>query len=235
MRKRASLHFLHPWSRIAQDVRWKNLTEDRMKIDVFERCWFDLWKRIGAKGDAGAVYRDLVVCYADTTRAYHTLTHVHHCLTEYARVSTQYEHVEFALWFHDAVYDVRRGDNEEASALLATSILREARVAEQFVEDVSRLILKTKHDAVSSVLDEQLIVDVDLSIFGQPWEKFNLYERQIREEYRSIPEDIYRRERTKILKAFLARPAIFSTLFFHHYYEKTARVNLKRSLMRLST
>jgi len=91
--------------------------------------------------------------------------------------------VEMAIWFHDAIYDPRAADNEERSAELARLYLAEARVSVAFQDSVARLVLATKQHDGSLDPDAPLMVDIDLSIFGQPAERFWQYEEQIRGEY----------------------------------------------------
>lgn len=163
--------------------------------------------------------------YAEPHRRYHTLEHIEHCLAEFAdarHLAENPEDVELALWFHDAVYDTRRHDNEERSAAWLLELRPDAKRA-------ADLILATKHHRASTP-DEALLVDVDLAILGQSEERFGLYERRIREEYAWVPEPIFRQKRAEILQGFLARPFIYGTEFFRARYETAARRNLQRSL-----
>ncbi len=141
--------------------------------------------------------------------------------------------VELAIWFHDAVYDPHASDNEERSADLARQCLAEAGQGELFQELVAQLVLATKHHDRSSHPDAPLLVDVDLSIFGQPPERFWLYESQIRMEYEWVPNLLYRFRRAKILARFLARKRIYSLEHFFRKYEEQARANLAASVKTL--
>ena len=87
--------------------------------------------------------------------------------------------VELAIWFHDVVYDTRAADNEERSAQLAQAWLGEVHAEPALIEAVSRLVLATKKHDPSLHADAALLVDVDLSILGQPQEQFWEYEAQI--------------------------------------------------------
>ena len=77
-------------------------------------------------------------------------------------------------------------------------------------------------------------MDIDLSILGQSEDRFDTYERQVREEYEWVTEDAFVAGRLAILKLFLERPTIYSTPFFRTRYEAQARRNLNRSLAQLS-
>ena len=201
------------------------------------KAWLALWRRIGAKGDGDSVYEELLAVYAEPGRTYHTLTHIEHCLTEFASVAetaTDPDAIEFALWFHDAVYDTRGKDSEERSAEFARRVLRSASVSDGFGEVVTGLILATKHAAPPITASEQILVDIDLSILGQDRRRFDEYERQIRVEYSWVPEDAFVKGRSAVLTSFLARPRIYSTERFYGKYEKSARENLARSISQLA-
>ena len=102
---------------------------------------------------------------------------------------------------------------------------------------VADLVLATKHTASEKAearADARLIVDVDLSILGRSPERFDRYERQIRQEYRFVPWFLYRKRRAEILRSFLDRPAIFWTRPFRDRYEDQARANIERSLAKLT-
>lgn len=199
-------------------------------------AWFALWRRLGADGEAASVYDELLFAYSEPGRAYHTLAHIEHCLSEFAIVSeeaTNPDAIEFALWFHDAVYDTRSKDNEERSAELARKVLRSASLSDSMANLIADLILVTKHSAPPVTLSEKILVDIDLSILGQNRLGFGEYERQIRSEYSWVPEDAFAKGRSAILSSFLSRPRIYSTDFFYGKYEKTARENLARSISQL--
>lgn len=199
--------------------------------------WSALWRRLGAAGDAEPVFFDLEARCSEEGRAYHNLAHIAHCLDElrgYPGDLAQIDAVEYALWFHDAVYDPRAKDNEERSAGLASETARKAGLPEEFANQAARLILATNHVATPDSPEAELLVDIDLSILGQPEAVFNRYEHEIRREYAWVPEGEFARGRSRVLEAFASRPSIYSTPFFRAKYESAARANLARSIIRLS-
>ena len=201
-----------------------------------EQRWTALWKRLGARGEASTVYNDLVARYSEQHRAYHTLEHIGHCLDEFERVrhfATNPDAVELALWYHYAIYDTKTKDSEERSAALAVEVVRCASLSDNLGQLVANLITATKHTAVPTDPDVQLLVDVDLSILGQSEDKFDEYERQVRKEYEWVAEDAFVAGRSAILKSFLDRSTIYSMQFFRNKYETQARRNIARSLARL--
>ena len=84
------------------------------------------------------------------------------------------------------------------------------------------------------MLFRSLLVDVDLSILGQPDERFREYEAQIRREYEWVPEEIFAAKRAEILQGFLARERIYTTDSFFGRFESEARTNLRNSLHHLN-
>jgi predicted metal-dependent HD superfamily phosphohydrolase len=198
--------------------------------------WEQTWARLGAAAPDVAVFDELVARYSEPHRRYHTTRHLDECFARFAELRTEAIHpeeVEFALWFHDAIYDTRRQDNEAKSAEWARATAQAAHLPAAVGERIHRLILATRHDAVPHETDEKVLVDVDLSILGQDPERFVEYERQIREEYSWVPSTVFRSKRREILRGFLARASIFNTRKFIETYEAQARANLERSIRRL--
>lgn len=195
----------------------------------FERAWRD----IGAKSSGSSLYEELVASYGEPHRRYHSVQHLTECLQTFDVVrllAGRPAEVELALWFHDAIYDVKRGDNEERSADWAKRELASAAVPEEAVARVHALVMVTRHTGMPNSADQQLLVDIDLSILGAPQERFAEYEQQIRDEYSFVPSWIFRRKRREILRSFIDRPRIYSTDHFHLLLEQRARENLRRAV-----
>lgn len=197
--------------------------------------WNATWQALGVVGSAALRdrFQDLVTRYSEPHRRYHTLHHLDECFAKLAELRSHAERpaeVEVALWFHDAVHDTQSSRNEAESAELAAATVLEAGGSAASAHRIEALVLATRHVAMPTGPDAQVLVDVDLSILGAPAARFDEYERQVREEYAWVPGVVYRRERRKILEAFLARPAIFSTPLFRERYEARARANIERSL-----
>ncbi len=204
---------------------------------MIRKTWIDMWNGLGASDDGMGHFDWLCSLYAEPHRRYHTMRHVAHCLREFDIVRCLCARpyvVQCALFFHDAVYDTQATDNEERSAELASSVLRDANVASDVRVQVERLILATAHTEADLVrADEQLIVDVDLAILGQQPDDFDRYEHQIRAEYAWVPEDVFRVRRADILRHFLDKTRIYHSEALFARYEKQARMNLAVSLDRL--
>lgn len=195
--------------------------------------WLRAWRGIGARDDGEGTYQALMARYAEPHRKYHTLQHLHECLSQFEPVqgmASRAAEVEAALWFHDAIYDLKRSDNEAQSAAWARSAALQAGVAAEVAARVFALVMATRHTATPEDGDAQLLVDIDLSILGAGPARFAEYEQQIREEYGHVPGWLFRHKRRAILRSFLERPRIFSTPQFHAALEDTARANLRRAI-----
>lgn len=206
------------------------------QADLDQR-WTALARRANWAGDTAAIYAELQAAYNAPTRHYHNLHHVLQCLRtldEVRHACTDPTAVETAIWFHDAVYDPTRPDNEARSADLAERHLRALGAAEPFVVTVHDLILDTRHTTPPTTPDGQTLVDIDLSILGRPAEIYDAYDRAIRREYAHVPDDAYRTGRATVLRSFLARASIYVTPTFQKQYELHARENLARSLRDLA-
>ena len=202
-----------------------------------KRRWLEFWSRAKASGDAEAPWARLSARYAEPQRASHTIAHIAHCLEEFggARdLAADPLAVEMALWYHDAVYDPRRHDNEEKSAELAAADARLLGLAASFGDRVADLIRTSTHRALAEDPDAKLFSDIDLAILGRPVDVFDEYERKVRVEYAWVPEPAFRAGRSAILRSFLERPSIYATEHFRAKYEAPARDNLARSIRRLA-
>ena len=121
------------------------------------------------------IFADLASAYAAPDRHYHTARHVDACLAQmqrYRAIARQPAEIEIALWFHDAIYDTHRSDNEQRSAEWASDFLSSEHADPARVSRVHALIMATRHKAAVDDPDQQLLVDIDLGILGQPRARF---------------------------------------------------------------
>lgn len=198
--------------------------------------WRHAWARLGIEPAPRKVFDELLTRYQEAHRAYHTREHLEECLVLLDEVWDQCdrpEEVAIALWFHDAIYEPRRSDNEAASAKWLATAGDAMGVAGLSIERMHALVMATRHTALVEQPDAQILVDIDLSILGASPERFDAYEAQIRREYRWVPGPIYRTKRANILRGFLGRSMIYTTPLFRDRFEERARTNIARSLSTL--
>jgi predicted metal-dependent HD superfamily phosphohydrolase len=190
--------------------------------------------------DAPGIFDELAGLYAQPHRHYHTLAHVANLLEAFRNAKPDVPladplAIEFAIWFHDAVYDPKRNDNEEQSARLARHVMGHFFPPQhEILHSVYQLIMSTqKHRPAVHHYDCLFFIDLDLGIFGAPPEQYMRYAEQIRLEYSMYPAFIYRQGRRQALKHFLSRPNIYHTPAFRNALEGQARENLSAEIAML--
>jgi len=200
----------------------------------------DRWRRACnamAVPNGDAEYKRVLNAWQGWGRYYHTLDHLAACLREFdeARGAARAPgEVELALWFHDAIYRTYRSDNEARSAAWATQFLRRHGAAPDAVERVRDYVMATRHEAEPAPGDAALVVDIDLSILGQPPQVYDVFERNVRKEYWWVSRRRYAAARSRILKSFLDRATIYQSPRFRERYEAPARGNLERAILALT-
>jgi predicted metal-dependent HD superfamily phosphohydrolase len=183
------------------------------------------------------LFQELDAAYSAPDRHYHTAHHIDACLAQvhrYRTVATQPAEIEIALWFHDAIYDTRRNDNEPRSADWASQCLTSAGADAAQLSRIRALILATRHAAAADDSDQQLMVDIDLGILGRPRTVFDDYEAAIRREYHWVPWPRYAESRIAVLTGFLDRPFIYATAPLRDRFETQARLNIAHAIARLN-
>lgn len=200
--------------------------------------WLHFWRKIAPSG-SGINFRDsLIERYSEAHRTYHTTQHINECLNLFKEHQSLAEHPEevfFAIFYHDAIYEPSAHNNEKSSADLAIQDFKSSKIPPRKIFRIADLILATQHPSRPITIDQQLIIDIDLSILGATGERFMAYEQQIRQEYYFVPEIIFNDKRRAILKSFLDRPAIYNTPQFMEALESQARSNLTSAISQPAT
>lgn len=198
---------------------------------LLQTSWHRAWTALGLTPAADLQQR-LLTAWAEPQRHYHTLQHLAECLTHFEAVRALAQRpgeVAIALWFHDAIYDLKAKDNELRSAQWAAQELQHSGADETLCQRVHALIMATCHDAAPTEPDAQLLVDIDLAILGASPERYAEYDQQVRAEYAWVPQLIYGFKRKQVLQGFLQRPQIYSTAHFQKALEIQARSNLRKA------
>lgn len=180
---------------------------------------------------AQKIYTELVGFYTEDHRKYHNLSHIDRMLGWMDATGESIDSLELAIWFHDVIYNPLGKHNEALSAAYFTEHLGSF-ISRQLADDVERLVMAT--DATRSRTgkdDENLIIDIDLSILGASPEDYEAYRNAIRYEYSAVPEGKFMEGRRSILLRFLSQK-IYSTAYFEKL-EKQARENIRHELERL--
>ena len=200
--------------------------------------WFDSCHRAGIPlGAATEMAERLVAAYGEPHRRYHTLDHVGACLRLVAHASIDPDDrlaVEFAIWFHDVVYDPRRSDNEEQSAALAESWLEAHGLpSAAIIGNAIRMTAGHRVDPDHPIV-VQVVHDVDLAILGAPDDDYDRYVTQIRGEYDWLDDETFERGRRHVLEAFLEADPLYVLEPLRDALEAQARANISRELASLT-
>jgi predicted metal-dependent HD superfamily phosphohydrolase len=201
-------------------------------MDLVDR-WVDL-----AGADTRHIGVDLDARYGEEHRRYHTRAHliaVLDLVDDLAPHAADADTVRLAAWFHDAVYDPERADNEERSARLARRMLADTDLPADAVDEVARLVVLTETHAPSGDdRNGQVLCDADLAILGSDPEHYAAYAASVREEYAFVPDEFFKAGRAQVLRGLLELPSLFHTVEARSRYETQARRNIETELMLLS-
>lgn len=182
-------------------------------------------------GNPGVAWMNLERRYSESHRHYHDLGHIDQMLSVFDRISTPIPSIELAIWYHDSVYDPHAENNEERSSEFFRAELGEY-LEPTLVKNVIRLIRATDpRSARTGLADEDLIVDIDLSIFATSPEVYDRYSESIRMEYSFVEPLVFAKRRVELLRKFLAKPIYANPMF--SVEEKVARINIQREIGQL--
>lgn len=187
---------------------------------------------------AQAAGRDLLARWRQPHRRYHGEAHLRAVLDAIDLLEAHAadpDAVRLAAWFHDAVHDGRSGDDEEASAHLAETVLPGLGVATGRVELVARLVrLTTTHEPAPDDRDGAVLVDADLSVLGGSPQAYAAYAAAVRAEYAAVPDAAFRSGRTAVLQRLLDRDPLYQTSTARERWEHPARRNITAELQLLA-
>jgi predicted metal-dependent HD superfamily phosphohydrolase len=188
------------------------------------------------------VRNDLVKAYSASDRHYHDLRHIEamlDLLRKHVALLVDPTTVEAAIWFHDAVYDTHRDDNEQRSADLAQERLSAIATKQQLDRIVSMIRASANHVVPSDLdgcvaSDCALFLDMDLAILASAPHEFAAYEQAVRREYVWVTETMWIAGRRRVLETFMMRDNIYSSPQFRLSHETAARRNLAQALSALN-
>ena len=195
--------------------------------------------RADVAGPARVAGADLLRRYGEPHRRYHDVRHLTEVLDavdDLAAHAVDLDAVRLAVWFHDAVYDVRApaGSSEDASADLAASVL--TALGHPGVDAVVRLVrLTATHDPAVDDADGQVMCDADLRVLAADGARYAEYARDVRAEYAHVPDADFAAGRAAVMGALLAHDRLYTTATFHERWEARGRANVTAELVRLAT
>ncbi|MBI3438331.1 MAG: metal-dependent phosphohydrolase [Proteobacteria bacterium] len=191
------------------------------------------WRALAGAG-ADDVGEALIRAWDEPQRHYHARSHLIWLLDEVDRRLALIQNaafVRYAIWFHDAIYQPGRSDNEVRSADWA----REALKSEpSLASHVGAVIEQTgSHWMGEAEDDAALFLDMDIAILGAEREVYRQYAVQIRTEFAQFPEAAYIAGRSTFLKGAIEREVLFRTPLYRDNLDVSARENMRRELSEL--
>jgi len=196
---------------------------------------FEAWAELaGDSPTSRTEWAALVTAWTEPHRRYHDLAHLAAVLGlvgELAEASDP-DAVRLAAWYHDAVYDPQRTDNEEVSAQRARAGLR-GLVPDERLAEVERLVLLTAgHDPAADDANGAVLCDADLAVLAGPPEAYAAYASAIRAEYAHLSDEEFTDGRIAVLEHLLALPTLYRTPPARPWTDR-ARANLSAELVLL--
>jgi predicted metal-dependent HD superfamily phosphohydrolase len=193
------------------------------------------WETLVPTGPA--IGTELLSRYADPSRHYHDLDHLRAVLDTIDTLRDEASDARLVLlaaWYHDAVYDVHRDDNESRSAALAETSLSGAGLPEPDVAEVARLVrLTATHDPADGDANGAVLCDADLVVLAGDTEEYAAYLGAVRAEYAQFGEAEFTAGRTGVVEELLRLPALYRTVHGFAIWEERARSNLRTELAQL--
>jgi predicted metal-dependent HD superfamily phosphohydrolase len=181
--------------------------------------------------------QELIRRYGAVPRVYHDVRHLLAVLERVDELSAEADDdmlVRLAAWYHDAVYDVRRDDNEERSAALAEATLPVYDFDPNEIAEVARLVRLTRtHAPEPDDHNGAVLCDADLAVLAGDRDDYATYREAVRVEYRHVPDSDFTRGRAAVLQQLLDLDRLFHTETGHARWEQAARDNLKLELEEL--
>jgi len=212
--------------------------------------WINLCRRCGVRGDNlyySQLFYRLAHYYQAPGRYYHVLDHIYDFLKKFDDVKHLIENpdeFEFAIWFHDAIYEfwTRPNENEQYSMELGRFfVIQLMGLSEVLANQVSGFIYYTKHfqkgvhDEVFG--DHRYMTDIDLYCgLGRSKEVF---ERNIEltarehEWAEAIDPAGFRQRRLEVFKMFAGYSPFYLTEYFQTHHEAQVQENLAAAIREL--
>ncbi|HEV7210407.1 MAG TPA: metal-dependent phosphohydrolase [Blastococcus sp.] len=195
---------------------------------------FDAWAELaGDSPTSRTEWAALVAAWSEPHRRYHDLAHLAAVLGlvgELATAAADPAAVRLAAWYHDAVYEPTRPDNEQVSAQRARAGLR-GLVPDERIDAVERLVLLTAgHDPEPGDADGAVLCDADLAVLAGPPEAYAAYASAVREEYGHLSDEAFTAGRIAVLEQLLALPALYRLPAVADAWTPRARANLTAEL-----
>lgn len=211
------------WAAMAIDLELRVMWQTHIGISVEAEHWFD----------------STLAMHRQPGRHYHDVRHVGWVVRHVVEIGNRcavddLASIVAAGFFHDAVYDPTRHDNEQQSAALASRALSEIGWDAARCGGVSAMVLATAtHDVESASLDTAVLLAADLAVLASEPARYHDYALAVRKEYAHVSDDDWRNGRSAVLQRLLGRAHLFAPALRLDEWETRARANLTAELATL--
>ena len=198
------------------------------------------WQRhVGTGSQAEHWFHSVLSLYRSPGRHYHDARHLAWVVRHIAGIAETHplddiDAVVAAGFFHDAVYEPARSDNEAESAALARRALGEIGWEAERRAGVAMMVHATaRHDIDRANADTQVLLAADLAVLASEPARYADYALAVRKEYAHLSDEAWRTGRSEVLRNLLDRPHLFATRLGLDDWERRARANIASELAQL--
>jgi predicted metal-dependent HD superfamily phosphohydrolase len=195
---------------------------------------FESWAALaGDSPTSRTEWAALVEAWSEPHRRYHDLAHLAAVLglvDGLAASARDVDAVRLAAWYHDAVYDPQRTDNEQVSAERARAGLRGLVDDERLAEVVRLVLLTASHDPEPDDADGAVLCDADLAVLASPPDAYATYASAVRAEYAHLSDAEFTAGRIAVLEHLLGLPRLYRSPAAPEEWTARARANLTAEL-----
>lgn len=128
--------------------------------------------------------------YNEPHRYYHNMDHIETMINDGKNRNVLSDDLLLAIIFHDIIYEPKSNDNEQKSAELFYSYIKN--------DEIKQAILDTKTHIPTTELSKHLC-NLDLSILRKDYKTFIDFENKIFKEYQFVDYKIYKEKRLEVL------------------------------------
>jgi predicted metal-dependent HD superfamily phosphohydrolase len=207
-----------------------------LQISYLFAEWLSAHFRAGVVPSWNEFWR-LMKCYSEPHRYYHTVQHIYECL-RYLRKhygdQRMIHLVQFAIFYHDIVYDVTKKDNEEQSAKqwmdysrnLSSMMLVHRLVVESLIEMTASHKLAPNSSILFKIMN-----DVDMHVFLCPDGHYLEYARNVWKEYSVFGREGYLKGRLQFLSTIDVDSMFFTSEALEHIHHARANLALEKEIL----
>ncbi len=203
-----------------------------MKMRSTKTYWAEVVEYFSIPPAQAALHFDFITGKYNLGRYHHNLDHVFTLLELIDRETLFHEEritLILVSFYHDLIYVPGSSSNERKSAHLLNEHFGNLTKYKAVILLAKKIIRETQKHKSNEPLS-QLFLDMDMSILGSSIDTYATYKKQVRAEFKNVPDFIYQVGRGKFIRNLLKRESIFFTKNFIQLYEDKARCNLRNEL-----